>query len=39
MRYFGDGSGRDSYVVADSGGLIPKYASKGPLGNFCHGLR
>lgn len=34
FRYFGDGSGRDSYVVVDSGGLIPKYKSKGAVGNF-----
>ena len=39
LRYFGDGTGRDSYVVADSGGLIPKYVSKGALGNFCNSLR
>ena len=25
---FGDGTGRDSYVVKDSGGLIPPYESK-----------
>ena len=39
FRYFGDGTGRDSYVVADSGGLIPKYASKGSIGTFTSGLR
>ena len=34
LRYFGDGSGRDSYVVADSGGLVPKYVNKGVMGTF-----
>lgn len=29
FKYFGDGTGRDSYVTADSGGLIPKYYGKG----------
>jgi hypothetical protein len=27
FRYWGDGSGRDSYVTKDCGGLIPSYAS------------
>lgn len=39
FKYFGDGAGRDSYVVADSGGLIPKYVSKGVMGNFQQSLR
>ena len=39
FRYFGDGTGRDSYVIADSGGLIPKYVNKGVLGNFKDSLR
>ena len=39
FRYFGDGSGRDSYVVADSGGLVPKYVNKGVLNNFYNSLR
>jgi len=30
FKYFGDGSGRDSYVISDCGGMIPKYSSKGP---------
>ena len=34
LRYFGDGTGRDSYVVADSGGLVPKYVNKGVMGTF-----
>jgi hypothetical protein len=25
LRYWGDGSGRDSYVTTDCGGLIPSY--------------
>lgn len=39
FRYYGDGTGRDSYVVADSGGLIPKYVSKGTTANFTNSLR
>ena len=39
FKYFGDGAGRDSYVVADSGGLIPKYVNKGVMGNFKQTLR
>ena len=34
LKYFGDGAGRDSYVVADSGGLVPKYVNKGVQGTF-----
>ena len=29
FKYFGDGTGRDNYVVIDCGGLIPKYVNKG----------
>ena len=29
MSYFGDGTGRDSYVIADYGGLVRKYQHKG----------
>ena len=39
FRYFGDGTGRDSYVVADSGGLVPKYVNKGVNNNFYNSLR
>ena len=39
FRYFGDGTGRDSYVVADSGGLVPKYVNKGVMGSFTSSLR
>lgn len=39
FKYFGDGTGRDAYVVADSGGLIPKYVNKGGMKNFYNSLR
>lgn len=38
-KYFGDGTGRDSYVVKDSGGLIPPYAGKAITACFYTGLR
>ena len=39
FKYYGDGTGRDSYVVVDSGGLIPKYSNKGPNSTFYNSLR
>lgn len=39
LKYYGDGTGRDSYVVVDSGGLVPKYVNKGVMGSFQAGLR
>lgn len=39
MRYFGDGSGRDSYVVKDSGGMIPGYRDMSPDKLFYGSLR
>ena len=39
FRYWGDGTGRDSYVVKDSGGLIPNYPTKAPTAGFYQGLR
>ena len=39
FRYWGDGSGRDNYVVKDCGGLIPPYASKSPQATFYGSLR
>ena len=39
FKYFGDGSGRDSYVTTDSGGLIPKYYGRGTQQDFLNGLR
>ena len=39
FKYFGDGSGRDSYVITDCGGLIPKYSNKGPQADFYNSLR
>lgn len=38
-KYFGDGSGRDSYVIKDCGGLIPSYSGRSPQANFYQGLR
>ena len=39
FRYFADGSGRDSYVASDNGGLIPKYKSGGCMQEFTNSLR
>jgi len=39
LKYYGDGAGRDSYVVVDSGGLVPKYVNKGVQGSFENSLR
>ena len=39
MSYYGDGSGRDTYVIHDFGGLIQKYRNKGSLQDFKHSLR
>lgn len=39
LRYFGDGSGRDSYVINESGGAIPYYASSSPDKVFYSTLR
>ena len=39
MRYYGDGTGRDGYVLNDCGGLIPKYINRGPERTFQSGLR
>lgn len=39
LKYFGDGTGRDSYVVKDSGGMIPSYSSRSPDKIFYGGLR
>ena len=30
LKYFGDGTGRDSYVIQESGGMIPYYVSTSP---------
>ena len=38
-KYFGDGSGRDGYVIKDSGGQIPEYASHSPQAKFLGSLR
>ena len=39
LRYFGDGSGRDSYVIKESGGAIPSYTSTSPDKIFYSALR
>ena len=39
FRYFSDGSGRDSYVSSDNGGLIAKYTSRGCMKEFTDSLR
>lgn len=40
MRYYGDGTGRDSYVVQDFGGLVYNYAAENKsVGNFYKTLR
>mmetsp|Transcript_13107 Transcript_13107/g.9496 ORF Transcript_13107/g.9496 Transcript_13107/m.9496 type:complete len:118 (-) Transcript_13107:54-407(-) len=39
FRYYGDGSGRDSYVITNSGGLIPKYQDPDILRRFQSSLR
>ena len=39
LKYFGDGSGRDSYVIKDCGGLIPVYTGRSPQASFYTGLR
>ena len=39
LKYYGDGTGRDSYVVKESGGMIPVYKSQSPENFFYSGLR
>ena len=39
IRYFGDGTGRDSYVVAESGGLIPPFRAASSQNTFYKSLR
>lgn len=40
MRYYGDGTGRDSYVVQDFGGLVFNYGAENKsVGNFYKTLR
>ena len=39
IKYFGDGSGRDGYVIKECGGLIPNYKDNDVLRNFCSSLR
>jgi hypothetical protein len=39
IKYFGDGSGRDGYVIKESGGLIPSYHGTDPLKTFYGSLR
>ena len=40
VRYYGDGTGRDSYVVQDFGGLVCNYAAENrSVGDFYKSLR
>jgi len=40
VRYYGDGTGRDSYVVQDFGGLVYNYGAENKsVGNFYKTLR
>ncbi|CDW73721.1 UNKNOWN [Stylonychia lemnae] len=39
LRYYGDGSGRDGYVIQDFGGLVKTYGNPDTLGNFYKTLR
>ena len=39
LKYFGDGTGRDSYVIKECGGLIPSYNSTSPDKTFYSTLR
>lgn len=40
LRYYGDGTGRDSYVVQDFGGLVCNYAKENlTVGHFYKSLR
>jgi len=39
FRYYGDGSGRDSYVVTNCGGLIPNYQDPDVSRRFQSSLR
>ena len=39
MFYPADGTGRDSYVVTDSGGLVQNYNTKGTQKLFLNSLR
>lgn len=40
LRYYGDGTGRDSYVVQDFGGLVCNYSAENrSVGDFYKSLR
>ena len=38
-KYYGDGSGRDHYIIKDNGGLIPIYKDNDYLRTFYSSLR
>ena len=38
-KYYGDGSGRDHYIIRDNGGLIPNYKDNDYLRAFYSSLR
>ena len=37
-KYYGDGSGRDHYIIRDNGGLIPNYKDNDYLRAFYSSL-
>ena len=38
-KYYGDGSGRDKYIITNNGGLIPTYKDNDYLRTFYSSLR
>ena len=38
-KYYGDGSGRDHYIIKDNGGLIPNYQDNDYLRLYYSSLR
>lgn len=38
-KYYGDGSGRDNYIINNNGGLIPTYRDNDYLRSFYSSLR
>jgi hypothetical protein len=39
MKYFGDGSGRDSYIVSNFGGFVSPNTTSNPQATFYKNLR
>ena len=38
-KYYGDGSGRDNYIIKDNGGLLPGFKDNDYLKTFYNSLR